>query len=367
MVAGSGTTVSSCQAGEVSDTMSAYRIVEWEQPPRFQEVEVPEPGAGEVLVEVAGNGLCHSDIGMAHIPAAIGEAIGWQMPFTLGHEVAGRVAALGTGVEDLAVGDAVAATSPTSCGRCAVCVRGRDALCVHGSAGRGYGRDGGLARYVLVGSRREILPLGTLDPVLAGPLTDAGATSQHAVRRVLPHLVPGATAVVLGAGGLGSYAVQLLRAQSGATVVAVDPNPARRSYAAELGAHHVLDGVDDDTIGDLRALGEGGVDAVLDFVGIETTIAAGLASLRAGGAFGLVGAGQGRAPKGSLMSALPHDGMVFTFQRSDIADALDVMALAESGALRVDVDLYPLSRVAEAYEDMEAGRLRGRAVITPDP
>jgi len=349
----------------MTETMTAYRIVQWEQSPQFMEVTVPEPGPGEILLEVAGNGLCHSDVGMWQMPGAIGEAIGWQVPFTLGHEVAGRIAALGTGVDDLAVGDGVAAISPTSCGRCAVCVRGRDARCDHGLLGRGYGRDGGLARYVLVGSRREILPLGGLDPVLAGPLTDAGATSQHAVRKVLPQLAPGAIAVVLGAGGLGSFAVQLLRAQSGATVVAIDPNPARRTYATELGAHHVVDGVDADTAGVLRALGGGGVDVVLDFVGVDTTIAAGLAMLRAGGAYGLIGAGQGSAPKGPLMGRLPHDGMAFTFQRSDIADALDVMALAEAGAIRVDVDLYPLDRVAEAYVDMEAGRLRGRAVVIP--
>lgn len=349
----------------MADTMTAYRILDWERPPELVEVAVPEPGPGQVLVEVAGNGLCHSDVGMWQMPGSIGEAIGWRVPFTLGHEIAGRVAALGAGVDDLEIGQAVAAVSPTSCGTCRDCVRGRDALCTQGSAGRGYGRDGGLARYVVVGSRREILPLGGLDPIVAGPLTDAGATSQHAVKRALPHLPPGSTAVVLGAGGLGSFAVQLLRAQTGATVVAVDPNPARRAYAEQLGAHQVLAGVDENTVGDLRALGGGGVDAVLDFVGIDTTIAAALQSLRNGGAFGLVGAGQGSLPKGPLMGQLPHDGSVFTFQRSNIADALEVIALAESGAIQVDVDLYPLDRVADAYEDMEAGRLHGRAVITP--
>lgn len=349
----------------MANTMTAYRILDWQRAPELVDTAVPEPGPGEVLVEVVGNGLCHSDVGMSQMPAAIGEAIGWRVPFTLGHEVAGRVAAVGAGIDDLRVGDAVAASSPTSCGLCAVCIRGRDALCVHGAAGRGYGRDGGLARYVLVGTRREILPLGTLDPLVAGPLTDAGATSYHAVKRVLPHLEPGTTAVVLGAGGLGAFAVQLLRVLTGATVVAVDPVEARRSYATELGAHHVVDGVDDDTAGDLRRLGGDGVDAVLDFVGIDATIATGLASLRSGGAYGLVGAGQGSAPKGSLMNALPHDGVAFTFQRSDIADAMAVLALAASGALRVDVDVYPLERVAEAYADMESGRLRGRAVVTP--
>jgi propanol-preferring alcohol dehydrogenase len=349
----------------VADVMTAYRILDWQAEPQLVEVPVPEPGPGQVLVEVVGNGLCHSDVGMWQMPGAIGEAIGWRVPFTLGHEVGGRVAALGDGVADLAVGQGVAVISPSSCGVCDVCVAGHDNRCPNGLAGRGYGRDGGLARYVLVASRREVVPLGDLDPLVAGPLTDAGATTHHAVRRVLPHLPPGSTAVVLGAGGLGAFAVQLLRALTGATVVAVDPNPARRAYATELGAHHVLDGVDDDTVGDLRALTGGGAGAVLDLVGVDTTIAAGLAALGAGGAYGLVGAGGGAAPKGGLMGLLPRDGQAFTFQGSDIADARAVIALAEAGALRVDVDVYPLERVAEAYADLDAGRLRGRAVVTP--
>jgi propanol-preferring alcohol dehydrogenase len=348
----------------MSDTMTAYRILGWERAPELVEVTVPEPGPGQVLVEVAGNGLCHSDVGMWQMPAAIGEAIGWQVPFTLGHEVGGRVAAVGAGVDAIAEGTAVAVISPSSCGACDACVAGRQNICPHGLAGRGYGRDGGLARYVLVADPRELVTLDTLDPVLAGPLTDAGATSYHAVRRVLPHLRPGSTAVVLGAGGLGAYAIQLLGALSPATVVAVDPVAGRRAYAAELGAATTLDGVDDTTASSLRDLG--GADVVLDFVGIDATVAAGLAALRPGGAFGLVGAGHGALDRRPLMSVLPKDGQLFTFQGSDIADARDVIALAEQGRLRVDVDRYPLERVAEAYGDMDEGRLRGRAVVTPD-
>ncbi len=347
----------------MSDTMTAYRILGWERAPELVAVAVPRPGPGEVLVEVAGNGLCHSDVGMWQMPAAIGEAIGWQVPFTLGHEVGGRVAAVGEGVRAVREGDPVAVISPSSCGVCDPCVNGRQNICPNGLAGRGYGRDGGLARFVLVSSPRELVPLGSLDPVLAGPLTDAGATSFHAVRRVLPHLHPGATAVVLGAGGLGSYAVQFLLALTAATVVAVDPVPARRAYAEELGADQVVDGVDGATAGTLRDLG--GADVVLDFVGIDATIAAGMAALRPGGAFGLVGAGNGALDGRPLMGVLPKDGQLFTFQGSDISDAREVIALAEQGRLRVDVDLYPLERVAEAYEDLDSGRLRGRAVVTP--
>lgn len=347
----------------MSDTMTAYRILGWERAPELVEVAVPRPGPGEVLVEVAGNGLCHSDVSMWQMPAAIGEAIGWQVPFTLGHEVGGRVAAVGDGVRAVGEGDPVAVISPSSCGACDPCVTGRQNMCPNGLAGRGYGRDGGLARFVLVSSPRELVALGSLDPVLAGPLTDAGATSFHAVRRVLPHLRPGATAVVLGAGGLGAYAVQFLLALTAATVVAVDPVAARRAYAEELGAHHSVDGVDASTAGALRDLG--GADVVLDFVGVDATIAAGLAALRPGGAFGLVGAGNGALDGRPLMGVLPKDGQLFTFQGSDISDAREVIALAEQGRLRVDVDLYPLDRVAEAYEDLDGGRLRGRAVVTP--
>ena len=149
------------------ETMPAFRITQWERPPELVEVPVPVPGPGQVLVEVAGNGLCHSDIIMGQMSAELGAAIGWQVPFTLGHETAGRVAAVGPGVTAFAPGAPVACMSPTSCGVCDVCVAGHDNCCPHGLTGRGYGRDGGLARYVLVESARELVALDTLDPSIA--------------------------------------------------------------------------------------------------------------------------------------------------------------------------------------------------------
>ena len=345
-------------------TMTAYRLVEWEAPPRLVETEVPSPGPGEVLVRVAGNGLCHSDVGMAQIPASIGELLGWSMPFTLGHEVGGWVEEAGDGVE-LAPGTPVAVVSPHSCGRCEFCVRGLDSACTDASAGRGYGRDGGLASHVLVSSTRALIPLRTLDPVVAGPLTDAGATSYHAVKRALPKLGPGSTAVVLGAGGLGSFAVQFLRALSPARVVAVDPSPTRRDFAAELGAHEVVDGVDDGTAAALAELTGGrGAEAVLDFVGVDATIATGLGAVRTAGAFALVGAGGGtfRRP---WYGGLPKEADIYTFQGSTIADVRDVVALAEAGQIRSEVERFPLADVAAAYERLERGELRGRAVVIP--
>ena len=349
----------------MGETMKAYRIVEWQHPPELTEAPVPEPGPGQVVVEVAGNGLCHSDIGMAQMPGDIASSVGWKVPFTLGHEVGGRVAALGAGVTGFAEGDAVAVISPRSCGHCSWCARGEDNNCIDSFAGRGYGMDGGLARYMLVHSTRELVRLTTLDPAVAGPLTDAGATSYHAVRRARHRIHPGGTTVVIGAGGLGSYAVQYLALLTGTRIIAVDPVAARLDYATELGAHVTMEGVTDDTAGDILALTGEGADAVFDFVGIGSTVATGLRITRRGGAYALVGAGMGKVD-GVFYDMLPKDGEVFTFQAPTIADTLDVFALADAGRLRVDVDLFPLDRVAEAYEAMEAGTLRGRAVVTPD-
>jgi alcohol dehydrogenase, propanol-preferring len=336
-------------------TMTAYRIVRWGEPPQLTEVPIPEPGPDEVLVEVAGNGLCHSDLQMARMPAEVAEALGWHLPFTLGHEVGGRIAAAGEGVTGYREGDAVALVSPSSCGKCDACRRGRDSACPHGLAGRGYGRDGGLARYVVAPVPRAVVKIGTLDPVHAAPLTDAGATSFHAVDRVVPRLPEGSTAVVVGAGGLGAFAVQILRALTPARVVAVDTTPARRSLARELGAHDVADAV--------AAVGE--AEVVLDFVGTDDTIAAGVRAVRPYGAFGLVGANGGTL-RGPWFGTLPRDAEVFTFQGSSLADVHAVVTLAEAGLIRSEVDRFPLSRVGDAYAAMEDGALRGRAVVTPD-
>ncbi len=335
--------------------MAAYRIVRWGEPPQLVEVPVPEPGPGEVRVEVAGNGLCHSDLDMARMPAEVAEALGWHLPFTLGHEVGGHVAALGPGVGGVEVGEAVALVSPASCGDCAACRRGRDSACRYGLAGRGYGRDGGLARYVVAPAPRALVALGDLDPVAAAPLTDAGATAHHAVDRVVPRLPEGSTAVVVGAGGLGAFAVQLLRALTPARVVAVDTNPARRDLARDLGAH--------DVAGDVGEVGD--AEVVLDIVGTDGTIAAGLAAVRPYGAFGLVGAAGGTLRR-PWFGTLPRDAEVFTFQGSSLADVQAVVALAAAGRVRSDVDRYPLSRVADAYAALARGELRGRAVVTPD-
>lgn len=389
--------------------MWAYRVVEWGRPAELVEVPLPRPGPGQVLVRVAGCGLCHSDLTMVSMDGGIGEALGWQVPFTLGHETAGWIEDVGPGVDlgpeldvgpgpsghgtGLVEGSTVALVSPSSCGACRWCLRGQENACPNGLVGRGYGRDGGLAEYVLVDDPvRSLVPLGSMDPVLAGPLTDAGATSYHAVRRVLPHLSDDSAVVVVGIGGLGSFVVQILRALAPTSVciVAVDLDRARLDRARALGADAAVVGVERGTGRAVAAAvdgvgpglgessnghdepGDGGgtdlgarsIDAVVDVVGTDETIAMGARLLAPGGVLAVVGAAGGTLRR-PWFGALPRDGQVLTFQGSDLADVRGVLELAERGLVTVDVDRFPLTAVADAYEAMEAGALRGRAVVTP--
>src|SRR5947207_1129844 len=189
--------------------MKAVQMVAWQREPVPREVEQPEPGPGEVVLAVEAAGLCHSDIHVMDWPAG---TLGWSLRFTLGHETAGTVAAVGAGAP-LSVGERVVVYGPWGCGSCRHCVRGAENYCERlaelPGRGGGLGFDGGLAEYMRVPSARWLVPIGDLDPVQAAPLTDAGLTSYHAIASELSRLRPGSVAVVIGVGGLGHLAVQM--------------------------------------------------------------------------------------------------------------------------------------------------------------
>jgi propanol-preferring alcohol dehydrogenase len=338
-------------------TMRAYRLHDWHQA-GFADVAVPDPGPGEVRLRMAGVGLCHSDLHFLEAPEG---AFPFGPPYTLGHENAGYVDALGAGVAGFGEGDAVVAAGVHSCGVCDLCVRGHDNYCPLGVAGRGYGEDGGLAEYLVVPAR-ELVRLTNLDPVHAAPLTDAGATSYHAVKKVLPKLVPGSTAVVIGAGGLGGYAVQYLRLLSPARVVAVDVAPHRLEFAREVGAHETL-ASDDSTAAQVHDLtGGAGAEAVFDFVGTDSTMSLALAVARTLGTVAIVGAGGGAVAFG--WGRVPLECELWIPMGATIADLREVIALAEQGDVRIEVETFPFEQTADAYARFATGELRSRAVVT---
>jgi propanol-preferring alcohol dehydrogenase len=288
----------------------------------------------------------------------------YEVPFTLGHEIAGWIDAVGDGVEkDVTVGDAVAVACMAPCGVCRWCLRGQDNYCVDTWRGRGFGVDGGLAEYVVVGAG-QIVSLGDLDPKVVSPLTDAGATSYHAVKKVLPKLYDDSTVAVIGVGGLGAYAVQWLRMLTSARIVAVEARPERMVAAKELGAHEVIEAGEGLSKRLAEAVGSGGADAVLDFVGSDATIRASFRNAAKAGAIALVGQGFGSAEV--RYGALPHDCDFFNPQGATIAELGEVVALAKSGEVVVEVEQFAFADTAAAYERLRAGTLNGRAVVLPN-
>ena len=344
--------------------MLAYRLLQPQTQPEFQEVPEPHTGPGQVVVRVAGSGLCHTDFTVISRDRAH-----WgneQPPFTLGHEVAGWIEEVGTGVTKFQPGDAVAVNPNwASCGRCHMCRSGEENHCLYqkGIRAPGVGYNGGHAPYILVPEARFLVPIGDLDPVQAAPLTDAGITTYSAIKPALPGIWPGSTSVVIGVGGLGIYAVQFLRLLTGARVVAVDSTEARLKLAREHGADDVV-ASGPDAAEHIRELSGGiGATFVLDCVGINPTLATGVAALSWRGRLAMVGAGGGSIPF-DFFKMPPGAQLVTSLNGGSIA-LMEVVDLAALGRLKVLVDRYPLGAAKQAYDDFQHGRLVGRAVLMP--
>jgi alcohol dehydrogenase, propanol-preferring len=346
--------------------MQAYRLLKAQTPPEFQDVPEPQFGPGQVVVKVAGSGLCHTDFTVIGRPTSY-----WTNqppPFTLGHEIAGWVEEVGTGVTGFRRGDAVAVNpSWASCGRCHSCRFGEENHCLNQKAIRapGVGYDGGHAPYVLVPEARFLVPIGDLDPVQAAPLTDAGITTYSAIKSAMPEIWPGSTTVVIGVGGLGLYAVQFLRELTGARVIAVDTTEARLKLARENGADAVVSS-GPDAAKQIREL-SGGVGAafVLDCVGANTTLDTGVAALSWRGRLTVLGVAGGSIPF-DFFKVPPGAQLATSLNGGSIA-LMEVVGMAALGRLKILVDRYPLSAAKQAYEDFEHGRLVGRAVLMPTP
>ncbi|MER7044698.1 NAD(P)-dependent alcohol dehydrogenase [Streptomyces jumonjinensis] len=324
----------------------------------------PVPGPGQVLLKVTAAGICHSDLSLM---AAEPGTLSFAPPVTLGHEAAGVVEELGPGAAGVAVGDAVAVYGPWGCGVCRACAAGRENYCPHAAAlgirPPGLGSPGALAEYLIVDRPRHLAPLDGLDPVQAVPLTDAGLTPYHAVAESRHRLPPGSTAVVIGVGGLGHLAVQILRALTPARVIALDVTEERLSLARSSGAHEALLS-DDAAPAALSGLTGGmGAAAVYDFVASPATTALAAGAVAADGHLAVLGIGRGSVPVafGSL-----RPGVTVTVPYwGTRQDLLDVLALARAGRLSTRTETFSLDQAPEAYRRLSEGGIVGRAVVVP--
>ncbi|GAA4911354.1 propanol-preferring alcohol dehydrogenase [Stackebrandtia albiflava] len=345
--------------------MKAYRLTDVHTA-RFEDVDQPTPGVGEVLLKVAGAGVCHSDLHILHADA-------WQpLPMTIGHEVSGRIAELGPGVTGWDVGEPVLVYLCWGCGQCHTCASGYENYCeVYKRGivpGPGLGYDGAMAEYVIA-KARFLVPLVDLDPVDAAPLTDAGLTPYHAVDIARPKLVPTSNAVVVGVGGLGHMAVQILAATTGARVIAVDLDESKLRHAAELGAELTVPSDEQAAAHILDATDGRGAEVVFDFVGVAPTLRLAADTIAPFGQIVVAGLGRGTLPfpADGPPGGLPWGAGIVKPYGGTRADLHEVMSLARRGRIKVTVERHPLSEAPAVFEKLEAGRIPGRAVLTPLP
>jgi NAD+-dependent secondary alcohol dehydrogenase Adh1 len=326
--------------------------------------EVPEPTIThplDVIVRIGGAGVCRTDLHI--IDGQWDAAMGTPLPYTLGHENAGWVHEVGSAVTNVAAGDTVILHPTPTCGLCHACRAGDDMHCENSSF-PGLSTDGGMAEYLLTSARACVkLDPGT-QPADVAALADAGITAYHAVRKALPLLYPGTTAVVIGAGGLGHIGVQCLAALSATRIIVVDRNPDALKLAKDLGADLtvVADGTHVAAVRDLT--GGKGAPVVLDFVAEQGAEMDAWNMTAPGGSDFVIGYG------GTI--TIPTLDIIST-ERNIIGNIVgtynelaELMALAQAGQVTLHTKAYPLSAAPDALADLDAGRVRGRAILVPE-
>jgi len=342
--------------------MKAARLHAYGQSLVIDDVPTPSPDRGQVLIKIEGAGFCHSDI---HVIDGEIRVLP-RLPLTLGHENAGRVVALGAGVQTVHEGDSVAVYGGWGCGICSMCVTGHEQLCETPQWVGLSDHDGGYAEYLLVPHERYLVKLHGLKPADAAPLTDAALTPYRAIRKALPFLEADHHVLLIGVGGLGQYGLKFLRLLSGCPIIAVDVSDDKLARARELGADVVLNAHIENLVAHIKELTGGhGVSAAFDFVGSDATLSLAIASTRSLGKVTQVGLAGGAA----RLKVLENSAFEVQFEATlwgTIKELREVLALAESGRLSpIPLEFESLDRINDVYARMKKGQIAGRAVIRP--
>lgn len=344
-----------------TNTMRAVRVVGYHQNLEMDEVPVPEPtGPFDVIVKIGGAGVCRTDLHI--LEGQWAEKSGVTLPYTIGHENAGWVAAVGSGVTNVTEGDKVICHPLVTCSLCRACRSGDDVHCAN-SQFPGIDTDGGYADYLRTSARSVVRIDESLEPADVAALADAGLTAYHAAAKAARRLRPGDRCVVIGAGGLGHIGIQVLKAITGAEILVVDRNQEAVKLATEIGADHgiVANGSHVDEV--LELTGGEGAETVIDFVGEGGATKDGIAMLRRAGDYHVVGYGENiNVPTIDIISTEINfiGNLVGSY-----TDLCELMVLAARGDVTLHTQKYPLDNFQKALDDLDAGRVRGRAILTP--
>ncbi len=338
--------------------MKAVRLHEYGQPPVAEEVPAPAVASPlEVLVEVGGAGLCRTDLDLVE-DRWVG-MVGARLPYTLGHENAGWVYDIGSGVTNVTPGDAVILQPLLSCGLCRACRSGTDRNCERSHA-PGIDSDGGMAELMLTNASSVVKIPHTLDPTNVAMLADGGLTAYHAVKSALPFLPPGGCVIVLGGDALARIGFQCVTALVPFDTVVVDfsdwgtRDGSDESETAEVQRQRI------DAVLDLTA-GQG-AHVVLDFLGTGESGAAALAMLRRAGSYFVTGYGAGiELPANEILQAHLVGRLVGSHQDLD-----ELMSLVAAGKVRTSSSVYRLDGIGEALADLSAGRVADWVVFSPN-
>jgi NAD+-dependent secondary alcohol dehydrogenase Adh1 len=315
-----------------------------------------------VIVRIGGAGLCRTDLHIMQGQWAPKSNV--ALPYTIGHENAGWVHAVGPAVTNVQVGDAVVVHPLVTCGMCRACRAGEDMHCV-AQAFPGIDTDGGWAELLRTNARALVpLPEG-IEPADVAAQADAGLTAYHAVKKAVLRglLLPGSRAVVIGAGGLGHVGIQSLKALSPAEVIVVDRNLAALALAGDLGADHLVEADGHQVEAVLELTGGAGADVVFDFVGEHGALGEAFAMTRRAGSHFVIGYGDDvDVPAIDLISTERSivGNLVGTYN-----DLVELMLLAARGQVMLRTTTYPLEAAVDAMRDLDEGRLQGRGILVP--
>jgi len=344
--------------------MISYQIIEHGKPLQKVLSETPQPKGGEVLVRITRSGVCHSDlhIWQGYFDWGGGKRFyvkerGCVPPFTLGHEPLGIVAALGPRARGVKVGQKRLVFPWIGCGKCAVCRAGQDNYCVSGSRILGVNRSGAYATHVLVPDAKYLVDASGIDDAFAATLACSGLTAYSAAAK-LPPLAKNDRVAVIGCGGVGLAGIAVLRARGITNIVACDIDPAKLETARKLGAKEGVDTRSPQAAQQLL-----GIAGAIDFVGMPATAALGLAALRKGGRYVLVGLHGGELSHPMPPIAQRAIGIVGSYV-GDLQELKAVVQLAKKKKLKpLPVETRPASAANAALEDLKGGRVVGRVVL----
>jgi len=342
-------------------SMRAVQVVGYHKNLEMTEVPIPEvQGPLDVIVRIGGAGVCRTDLHI--LDGQWAETSGVTLPYTIGQETAGWVHAVGSAVTNVREGDKVILHPLVTCGLCRACRSGDDVHC-ETSDFPGIDTNGGYADYLRTNARTVVKIDDSLEPSAVAALADAGLTAYHAAAKAARRLTPRDKCVVIGAGGLGHIGIQVLEALSPAELIVIDRNADAVKLALTLGADHavVADGSQVDQVMELT--GGFGAEVVLDFVGENGSTAEGLAMTRRAGDYHVIGYGENvDVPTIDLVSAEKNivGNLVGSYN-----DLCDLMSLAARGAVNLHTQTYALDDFQSAIDDLDNGRVRGRAILVP--